>query len=190
MVDRCSICGVKQRRFLAYNGRPHARCPRCKSLERHRAVFATCKRLEIFTRFPAQAELLMISMDLSYHKQLAKHFKVTAITLEKQKGTVRADICSSPFDAGQFSVVTQAHMMEHVKDDRKATSEIFRLMSPGGIYISNVPCRGEETVEFDKVGKTHGHWRLYGTEGYKQLLADCGFVRIQRAGATFVAEKD
>lgn len=192
MDVQCSICGTGFDKFMSYNGREHAKCPGCRSLERHRSVFSVFQQLKFFTRFKRRTALLMVSMDIAYWARLRKHFNVSVLTLEQgQKGTVYGDICAPPFKPGKFVIVVQVHAMEHVKDDRKATRSIYRLMKPGGFYISNVPCRGSKTVEFNAADPDqHGHWRLYGLDGYLQLLCECGFVRVRRIGATFIAEKD
>jgi SAM-dependent methyltransferase len=188
---RCPICGVKGSKFTEYRGRKYARCPGCRGLERHRAVFSIFQQLELFTRFKPRTALLMVSMDRPYYAKLQKHFAVTVLTQEvEQADTMYGDICETPFRSGEFTVVVQVHTMEHVKDDRKATCEIHRLIRSGGIYISNVPCGGNETVEFGMADPDRDkHWRLYGFDDYLQLLCSCGFVRVRRIGTTFIAEK-
>ena len=191
MKPACSICGTAQRKFVSYNGRKHARCPSCHGLERHRSVFSALKQLEVFTRFKRRTALLMVSMDSAYFARLKRHFNVSVLTLEKhQRGTTYGNVCAPPFKPNTFVIVLQVHMLEHEKNDREATRSIYGLMKHGGVYISNVPCRGDKTVEFGKAqSDQHGHWRLYGVADYMQLLCDCGFVRVRRLGSTFVAEK-
>jgi len=188
---RCPICGVAAAKFLDYNGRKRSRCPQCRSLERHRAVFKVFGELKLFARFKPRTALLLVSMDPPYYEKLKRYFAVTVLTKEKdQKDTVYGDICKPPFKAGRFAIVVQVHTMEHVEDDCKATREIYQLMQPGGIYISNVPCGGSKTVEFGAADPAqHGHWRLYGTDDYLQLLRQCGFALVSRVGTTFIATK-
>ena len=192
MKKACSICGTAQHKFVDYNGRKRARCPGCRGLERHRSVFSALRQLEVFTRFKRRTALLMVSLDIAYFARLKRHFNVSVLTLEEnQKGTTYGDVCIPPFKPNTFVIVLQVHMMEHEKNDRGATRSIYGLMKHGGVYISNVPYRGDKTVEFGEAKPDqHGHWRLYGAADYIQLLRDCGFVRVRQLGSTFVAEKD
>lgn len=189
---RCNICGLLNSAFRDYNGRVKAKCPQCHGLERHRSVFKVFQQLKLFTRFKLHAPLLMISMDIPYFEKLKEFFNVVVLTMEMdQEDTVHGDICTPPFAPRSFVAAVQVHTMEHVKDDRQATRNIYQLLVSGGIYISNVPCAEGKTVEFDSADPDqHGHWRMYGVDDYLALLRNSGFVRVRHAGPTFIAEKD
>ena len=45
------------------------------------------------------------------------------------------------------TLVWCSHVLEHIPDDRKALSEVFRILAPGGMLIVQVPIRGETTYE-------------------------------------------
>lgn len=135
--------------------------------------------------------LLMVSMD-PYYKRLCDYYNVVVLTRVKgQPNTIRGNICKPPFKAESFDVIIQVHVLEHIKNDRRATTEIYKLLKPGGTYVSNIPCKnGVSTVEFPAVDPAnHGHWRLYGTEDYAALLRDCGFVSVSHVGATFTGRR-
>jgi ubiquinone/menaquinone biosynthesis C-methylase UbiE len=43
------------------------------------------------------------------------------------------------FEDNFFDVIICNHVLEHVKDDQKAMSELFRVLNPKGIAILQVP---------------------------------------------------
>jgi SAM-dependent methyltransferase len=45
------------------------------------------------------------------------------------------------------TLVWCSHVLEHTPDDRKALSEVFRVLAPGGMLILQVPIGGDITYE-------------------------------------------
>ena len=91
-----------------------------------------------------------------------------------------------PFENSTFEVVLCNHVMEHVSDDFKAMSEIYRVLKPGGWAIIQVPLfypLKEHTYEDDTIvdsssrEKAFGqsdHVRMYGKD-YSDRLRSQGF---------------
>ncbi|HER25177.1 MAG TPA: class I SAM-dependent methyltransferase [Candidatus Atribacteria bacterium] len=48
---------------------------------------------------------------------------------------IRLDIADMNFEDNFFDVIICTHVLEHVKDDQKAISELFRVLKPGGEAI-------------------------------------------------------
>lgn len=79
-----------------------------------------------------------------------------------------------------------SHMLEHVPDDRKAMSELYRILKPGGKGIAMVPIDLARTDVFEDPNITNendrwkyfgqnDHVRLYSKQGFLQRLKDTGF---------------
>jgi SAM-dependent methyltransferase len=60
---------------------------------------------------------------------------VTADIDPARKPEVIADIQSLPFKDGEFTNILCAEVLEHVPDSRKAASELYRVLAPGGMLI-------------------------------------------------------
>jgi ubiquinone/menaquinone biosynthesis C-methylase UbiE len=54
---------------------------------------------------------------------------------------VKADILDLPFEDNSFDVIICNHVLEHIIDDKKAMSELYRVMKPKGWGIIQVPMK-------------------------------------------------
>jgi ubiquinone/menaquinone biosynthesis C-methylase UbiE len=99
-----------------------------------------------------------------------------------------------PFDDGAFSHAICSEVLEHLEDDRKALSELHRVLGPGGVLVVTVPSRtypaawdplnfGLERAfgrhfsgERPWSGIWYGHRRLYGRAELRDLVESTGFV--------------
>ena len=86
---------------------------------------------------------------------------------------------------GQFDMVICFHVLEHVKDDRKALQEFYRILSENGIGIFLVPIDllQKETEEAWGLSKEENirrfgqedHVRKYSRQGFIDRMEDAGF---------------
>ena len=63
----------------------------------------------------------------------------------------QADIFDSSFHEGAYSVVTVFNMLHLVEDMSGIMERIYRLLSPGGLFISETPCLQEQKWIFRKL---------------------------------------
>ena len=64
---------------------------------------------------------------------------------------IRLDITDMNFEDKFFDVIICNHVLEHIEDDRKAMSELFIVLKPGGEGILQVPiskCNKETFEDF------------------------------------------
>lgn len=81
----------------------------------------------------------------------------------------QVDIQLLPFDDEYFDFVFASHVLEHIPDDRKALSEIQRILKPNGIAILPVPIVCEHTVEYDEPDPLQDyHVRAPGLDYYNR----------------------
>lgn len=81
---------------------------------------------------------------------------------------VRADALRLPFDDGSFDAVIASEVLEHIRRDERALSEIARVLKPGGRVAVTVPRFWPERV----------CWTL--SRQYRETVG--GHVRIYRRG--------
>ena len=135
----CPVCGGLFKRFMTYNGRPSAMCPRCRLLERHRHFWIYLEReTDLFIR---PQRLLHIAAE----SELERRFRVVP-TLEyltgdllRKEADIQLDVTNLTLPDAQFDVVLCSHVLEHVNDARAAMSELLRILRPGGWALLDAP---------------------------------------------------
>ena len=94
------------------------------------------------------------------------------------------DITDITFDDNFFDLIMCTHVLEHIPDDKKAMSELYRVLKPGGLALLNVPMRNTpatlENPEYNtpelrfKYFGQADHVRFYGLD-YVDRLSSVGF---------------
>jgi SAM-dependent methyltransferase len=55
------------------------------------------------------------------------------------RASVHMDICRMPFRDNSFDVVYCSHVLNMLPDDKPAMADLFRVLSPGGLALLQVP---------------------------------------------------
>jgi SAM-dependent methyltransferase len=176
----CPICGY----FGAFLNlrietgiRPHARCPKCKCLERHRLQWMTVKHLQKEIAFSklrvlhvAPEKFIQSSLRCMCASYLSTDLNGTGVDCQE-------DLTDLSFPANSFDLVYCSHVLEHIKDDLSAIRQIRRVLSPGGIAILPVPFISDFTIEYPEVSE-HGHVRAPGLDYIDRLRSVFRDVRV------------
>lgn len=88
---------------------------------------------------------------------------------------VAADVCRLPFKSDSFSCLICSEVLEHVQDDKKAFSEIARVVKPSGSVIITFPHR-RSYYAFDD--RFVGHYRRYELSEMESQLKDVGLTTV------------
>lgn len=93
---------------------------------------------------------------------------------------VGADATRLPFACGRFDVLVAMDMLEHLEDDRRALSEFYRVLRPGGIVIATVPAYQHLWSEHDIALM---HYRRYMRADLGARFTEAGF-RLEKLSHT------
>lgn len=88
-----------------------------------------------------------------------------------------------PFEDEQFDLVNHCEVLEHIHDDRKVLSEIFRVLRKGGRLVISVP------VPPAPINDTEHVREGYTLEQISQLLHEAGFEIIRHKYCMFNLSK-
>ncbi len=179
---RCPCCGWFGFRFEPFGNkmvrRDDAQCPICGSLERHRAAF-----LLLRDKIAAGQKVLHVAPEpLMIPWLVSLSCEYLNVDLY-HPAMQRMDITEIRLPDRSKTLVWCSHVLEHVQDDRKALSEMFRVLAPGGLLIVQVPIQDHTTYEDNSVVNENDrlekflqedHVRLYGLD-FAERIEEAGF---------------
>lgn len=183
----CPLCASHIRKFLALHRPYHKWCPVCRSLQRPRLgwLFLNSPAVGI-SRHPLALLHIAPEPALASHLMTMSNVDYLSADLFDPKAMVKMDITQIDYPDRSFDLIYCSHVLEHVSDDRKAMSEFWRVLKPGGKAIILVPILGQVTfedasitdpVERERVFGQHDHVRSYGLD-FVQRLELAGFQVI------------
>ena len=145
----CPICNYKGP-FMDKNNRHHAKCPKCGELERARMAMLVIN--EIYDDHKAsQTDVLHISPENFLRKIFKKKYKsYISSDLYRKDVDHQFDIEEIPYPDNSFDLVFASHVLEYVKNDKKAINEIKRVLRPGGLAFLPVPMLHDKTIDFEE----------------------------------------
>jgi SAM-dependent methyltransferase len=180
----CPICGYVGP-FLPYGSRwvsHDSKCRNCRSLDRHRLFkilldrpdLADLGRVLHFAPEPAVTRFL---------RGKCREY-ITADYL-RDDVDVQLDIEAMDLDGDSVDHIVCSHVLEHV-DDRKALSEMHRVLVPGGAAFLAVPLSEGLESTYEDPSKTSererqlhfgqgNHLRLYGRD-FRHRIAQAGLA--------------
>lgn len=145
----------------------------------HFALDAGCGR-GLYTRTLIQRAQKVAALDYS---------KTSINSLQRRLGHLShlslyvGSATSLPFNNEQFDLVVHCEVLEHIHDDRKVLSELFRVLQPEGRLVLSVPVPPAPIDDEEHVREG------YTLEEISQLLKNAGFEILQHQYCMFNASK-
>ena len=123
----------------------------------------------------------------AFHKVFKNSTNISydTIDLNSPLAEIKADICNLPLEDNTYDYILCNHVLEHVDNDIKAMSELFRVLKKGGTGIFQIPIdlKRENTYEDNSIKSIkdrnqafgqYDHVRIYGMD-YFERLSSVGF---------------
>lgn len=179
----CPICKKGLSRFLSVHENKDLLCPNCGSLSRTRRLYELVNNLHL----PNAAKVLDFSPSRSFYRILKANPKIEYITTDLSGDFIADqsyDITNINCPSDTFVLIICYHILEHVPDDFKAMSELFRVLKKNGIVFLQTPFKSGEIYEDFSITtpkerlKHFGqedHVRIYSVKSLKERLEKVGF---------------
>ena len=189
----CNICGFSG--YFRGFGRPlrlDARCPSCGALERHRLFMLAISRREIKNFTNKYSRVLHFAPERILEKKFRKLFNDYTTADLYADADIVLNLEDINVEDEQYDVIVANHVLEHV-DDRKAASELSRVLKEGGVLVCQVPIveGWNTTYENDEIQTEDERWlhfgqgdhvRFYGADFRKRICVG-GFKLIREVTA-------
>jgi hypothetical protein len=191
----CSCCGFAGEFRPGPRRRPVASCPRCGSLERHRFLQLVGPLLRNFwvpeTRFPACATMIEVAPSPATASFRGLFGVVTTVDpypdADGRSVDVAASLTDLPMPSDYADVLVALHVLEHIREDRQAMSEMARVLAPNGVAILQVPMSGSSTTDEEVLDTPEERAARYGQADHVRLYGNDFYQRLGRSGLTSVA---
>jgi len=131
-----------------------------------------------------KGEILEVGAGIgNFSNLLQTNGKVTSIDINKDylkfPGVSNVDIGYGDIENGdyffkdkKFDSIVCLNVIEHVRNDRKAFENVYKLLKKGGVSIILVPAGA---CLFSKYDKLLGHYKRYSLNSLKKMLEDKRF---------------
>jgi len=180
---KCTLCGFNARKFI--QNEHDFLCPACGSIARTRRLYSVIEKeitkdnltvLDFSPSRPIYRKLKAIKSLNYFSTDLSGDF-ISDFTYD----ITQLDIPDNTFD-----LIICYHILEHVPDDEKAMSELYRVLKHGGKAIIQTPFTEGLTHE-DKNEQLSVTERisLYGQADHVRIYSISDLkIRLERAGFT------
>ncbi|NNK70089.1 MAG: methyltransferase domain-containing protein [Flavobacteriaceae bacterium] len=185
---QCNICKAKLRLFPT-NKLQQKICPNCGSLARTRGLW------DLIQNEIKGKTILHFSPPVSLRKAIENRIAtgkyITSDFAGEFDSDLKINIEDIDLEDDYFDLIICYHVLEHVTNDKKAISELFRILKPVGICYIQTPFKEGEIWDDEQINtpelrlKHYGqadHLRVYSADGLTVRLEDAGFdvERIER----------
>jgi SAM-dependent methyltransferase len=161
-------------------------CPYCRCSDRVRHLWMYLDKLQLWHRLTGSSVL-----HFAPEEMLAKGINsrnpskyVKADLFPWSPDIERVDIRAIPYPDESFSFLICNHVLEHVDDDQRALSEIFRILRSGGYAILQTPYSSvlSNTFSDSSINTDALRFRYYGQEDHVRIYGRDLFARIETSG--------
>ena len=198
----CPVCGKKVKEFLrksdyhddmlekyehvhsifceeTMNRKAYA-CPHCKTNDRNRlyAIYLN-KRFQTLTNKEYTFLDIAPTKGLSEFIKKCKLIRYRSADLFMEGVDDKVDITDmNIYKDNSFDIILCSNVLEHIDNDRKAMSELFRILKPSGFGIVMVPINLclKEDFENPEYKTEAERWKYYGQNDHVRYYSKDGFV--------------
>lgn len=163
-------------------------CPHCGAADRDRLYACYLKEKLSYLSGNDPVLLLDIAPSLPLGNFINTYKNITRHTADMlvEGADFAVDITNMPeINSDTYDILICSHVLEHVEDDKKALSELYRVLKPRGWGIIMVPIilTLDQIDEDPQVTDDGERWRRFGQFDHVRLYNKSGFVeRVEAAG--------
>ena len=157
-------------------------CPVCKSKDRDRLIAVYFNQQ--FSNSPKgqQYNFLEIGPSSSLKPFFQKFSQIshrTADLFDQSADDIGLDITDMHIYQNEaFDIILCSHVLEHVKEDQKAMSELFRILKPNGqlIVLSPIFLHLDSSYENPSPATDNERWKHFGQNDHVRLYSKSDFI--------------
>jgi len=175
---------LKEKQVVGGGYRQNVICPICGSMDRERLLYLyLLHKTDVFAK---PKKLLHVAPEARLSNILQVNVSGSYLTADISgiDVMINMDIIDIQFPDDSFDAIICSHVLEHIIDDRKAMSELYRTLKPGGWAILQVPISLslENTYEDFSITTIRGREEAFGQGDHVRIYAEDYQDRLAKAG--------
>lgn len=187
---------IYQKHIIGAGIRDNIQCPRCFSKERDRLVYLyltektklLSSKVKVLHLAPEGALRAWLKDNKSIKYLMGDKYESGYTDYYYSRDVGYADVTNLRYSDNEFDLIICNHVLEHVVDDEKALAELYRVLSPGGTAILQVPISLDiaKTEENKNITSPEDRVRLYGQFDHVRIYGPDYPLRLEKAGFSVV----
>ncbi len=178
---QCNICNNQISSFIRLKNEELI-CPFCGSISRNRRLWKLLNEDNSI-----HGTILHFSPSRSLYRELKRNKKINYYSSDFEDeflAEYKFDITNIAQSDKKFDIIICYHVLEHIVDDKKAMTELYRVSKPKGVVYIQTPFKDGKIYEDYSIvtpvkRKEHfgqdDHVRIYSKKGLKNRLEEVGF---------------
>jgi SAM-dependent methyltransferase len=162
-------------------------CPFCGSNDRDRLI-ALYLDTQLSNR--TSADILEFAPSRNLKKYLTTkypfvNYRTADLFMDGVDDKVDILDMSQIYTDNQFDFIINSHVLEHVLDDQKAMSELYRICRPNGALLALVPIFLTANAIDEDIHETNigNRWKRFGQDDHVRLYSRDAFIqRLKKVG--------
>jgi SAM-dependent methyltransferase len=176
---------LKDQKVIGGGYRLNSFCPYCRSSDRERLVYLFIKHKRRLGT-PRKIKLLHVAPEKNLYRTFQRIKNIDYITgdLNRRHAKIKMDIRNIKFPDNHFDAIICNHVLEHIPEDRKAMSELYRVLKPKSWAILQVPISKtlKKTYEDPKISTPLQREKFFGQSDHVRIYAKDYKQRLEKAG--------
>ncbi len=157
------------------------RCPHCHSFERTRHFKLYLEENKILDSSP---RFLHFAPEKGLKSKIRSILGDKYVTTDLFMRDVdkKEDITLMNFENNSFNFIYCSNVLEHIEDDASAMAELFRVLTPGGTAIVQVPIKGTKTYEDLSITDPSERYKHFGQNDHVRYYGEDIHDRLSKIG--------
>jgi len=178
----CPICDRTFGRWEVPEGEAWRHiCPLCHAEARHRSLWLWLPTTDLLAR---RHSLLHFAPEWLIQAKLRAlpNLDYISADLTSPLADRTVDITEIPFADNSFDIIFCSHVLHYIPDDRRAMSELYRVLRPGGWALLLVPYRADRDTDEDPSAPPEERLIRFGAEEHLRSYGKDYLDRLRAAG--------